>query len=72
MATSGGGKSYIYCPFATPDEASLAFFSGLFGRSEREDIVSTFVFYGMPAGWIYALDKRFNEVFFAGGAWERI
>lgn len=60
----GGGKSYIYCPFTTSDEARIAFFSGLFGRSERENIVSTFVFYGMlQAGfmpWIRDSMKSFS------------
>jgi len=39
---------YFLCPFVTPEEARVAFYSTLFGASERESILKSFIFSVMP------------------------
>ncbi len=40
--------AFLLCPFTTPEEAKLVFYSSLFGPREREKILVRFVFFVMP------------------------
>jgi hypothetical protein len=61
----GDWSLYLFTPFTDANEAKLAFFSSIFGKSGRERILSQFLHAGMMWGrdmpWIRQSMKAFSE-----------
>ncbi|PAV24780.1 hypothetical protein CF392_14345 [Tamilnaduibacter salinus] len=61
----GGWSLYLFTPFTDANEAKLAFFSSIFGRGGREQILISFLKNGMLWGgdmpWIRQSMKAFSQ-----------